>query len=41
MGGGRGVEGEGVGGLVGVGVLGDHLGEVEGFCQRGGEGGAD
>lgn len=36
-----GVDGEGVGGAVGVGVLEDHLREVEGFCEGGGDRGAD
>ncbi len=37
----RGVDGEGVGGAVGVGVVEDHLGEGEGFGEVGGDGGAD
>lgn len=36
-----GVDGDGVGGAVGVGVVGDHLGEVEGFSAGGGYWGAD
>lgn len=36
-----GVDGDGVGGAVGVGVCEDHLGEVEGFCEGGGDRGAD
>lgn len=36
-----GVDGEGVGGAVGVGVLEDHLGQVECLCKVGGYGCAD
>ena len=35
------VDTDGVGGTVGVGVVGDHLGEVQGCGAGDGEGGAD
>lgn len=36
-----GVDGDGVGGALGVGVVGDHLGEGETVGDFGGDGGAD